>query len=388
MPFIPTNTKYVINGRVMGGTMRRKVAKRTKPWLLPLEAAAAAAGNSALQPPEDKEEDDLPLAKKARLQAPSSVSTNVDGVTTEHTAETRVTTDETPTDDIPTDPVTPADSLASTVTSPVPFRHWTPDEDAKLIEAVKKHGKKWVAIATLIPGRTDRQCRSRWTQALDPLAAGKTASRWKPEEDAKLIEAVKKHGKKWVAVAAMIPGRTDKQCRKRWIYTLDPATAGKTTGRWKPEEDTKLIEAVEKHGKDWVAVATLVPGRTDKQCRERWICTLDPATAGKTAGQWKPEEDAKLTKAVKKHGKNWVAIATLVPSRTDRQCRSRWTQALDPLAAGKTAGRWKPEENAKLIDAVKKHAKKWVAVATLVPGRTDEQCRKRWVDMVDHADGK
>jgi hypothetical protein len=53
MPFMPpTSTKYVINGRVMGGTMSRKVAKRTKPWLLPVEASAAPGENSALQPPQ------------------------------------------------------------------------------------------------------------------------------------------------------------------------------------------------------------------------------------------------------------------------------------------------------------------------------------------------
>jgi hypothetical protein len=384
MPFIPTNTKYVINGRVMGGTMRRKVAKRTKPWLLPLEAAAAAAAGNPTLPPPQLEADDLPPAKKSRLQAPNGVSATFDGVTTEHTAE-KGTTDETPTDDIPTDPVTPAASLASTVTSRAPRRNWNGEEDTKLTEAVKKHGKKWVAVATMVPGRTDKQCRQRWSQALAPVAAGKTAGRWEPEEDAKLIEAVKKHGKKWAAVAAMIPGRTSEQCRDRWIYTLDPATAGKTTGRWNGEEDAKLIEAVEKYGKDWVVVATLVPGRTDKQCRARWTQALAPVAAGTTAGRWTPEEDAKLIDAVEKYAKNWVAVATLVPGRTDKQCRARWTQALASVAAGKTAGRWTPEEDAKLIDAVKKHGRDWVAVATIVLSRTDQQCRSRWTQTLDTA---
>jgi S-ribosylhomocysteine lyase LuxS involved in autoinducer biosynthesis len=345
MPFIPTNTKYVINGRVMGGTMRSKVAKRTKPSLLPVEAAAAAAGNPTLPPPEDKEED-VPVAKKPRLQAPSSVCTTVDGVTTEHTAETRVTTDDTPTDDIPTDPVTPADSSASAAASPVPRRHWNTEEDTKLTEAVKKHGKKWVAIATMVPGRTSEQCRSRWAHTLDPVAAGKTAGRWKPEEDAQLIDAVKKHGTDWVAVATLVPGRADKQCRKRWTNTFDPVAAEKTAGRWKPEEDTKLIEAVKKHGKqewvsvaamvlsrtnhNWVAVAELIPGRTATQCRNRWVHRLDPVT-GKTAGRWKPEEDEMLIDAVKKHGTDWVAVAPLVPGRTGRQCRDRWVQTLHPV---------------------------------------------------------
>jgi hypothetical protein len=228
MPFIPTNTKYVINGRVMGGTMRRrKVAKRTKPWLLLLPASAAAAGNPTLPPPQ-LEADDLPLAKKARLPAPNGVSATVDGVTTEHTTETRVTTDDTPTDDVPTDPVTPAASLASTVTSRAPRRNWTPEEDTKLTEAVKKHGESWVTVAAMVSGRTNQQCRSRWVRSLY-LTNEKIAGRWTPEEDEKLTEAVEKHSNDWVAVAAMVPGRTDQQCRDRWTHNLDPNN-GKNVG--------------------------------------------------------------------------------------------------------------------------------------------------------------
>jgi S-ribosylhomocysteine lyase LuxS involved in autoinducer biosynthesis len=381
MPFMPTNTKHVINGRVMGGTMRRKVAKRTKPWLLPVEAAATAAENPTLlppQPPED-EEDNLPPAKRSRLHAPISISTAVvDEVEQEHTLAEKVTADDTP-DDIPTDPVTPAVSLLSKVTSRAPSRSWKGEEDKKLIKAVKKHGKNWVAVAAMVPGRTDQQCRSRWVQNLDPVA-GKTVGRWKPEEDAKLIEAMQKHGKNWVAVATLVPGRTDLQCRTRWTHTLD--TAGKTAGRWKPEEDTKLIDAVKKYGENWVAVAAMVPGQTDAQCRSRWVQNLDPV-AGKIVGRWKPEEDTKLIEAVKKHGKNWVAVATLVPGRTNLQCFNRLTHTLD--TAGKTAGRWKPEEDTKLIEAVKKHGNNWVAVAAMIPGRTNLQCHHRWTNTLDTA---
>jgi hypothetical protein len=39
-------------------------------------------------------------------------------------------------------------------------------------------------------------------------------------------------------------------------------------GKWTPEEDAKLIEAAKKHAKNWVAVAVLVPDRTDTQVRE------------------------------------------------------------------------------------------------------------------------
>jgi hypothetical protein len=56
-------------------------------------------------------------------------------------------------------------------------RNWTLEEGAKLTSAVtntykKKPGKQykidWVAVAPLVPGRTNRQCLNRWHVALDP----------------------------------------------------------------------------------------------------------------------------------------------------------------------------------------------------------------------------
>jgi myb proto-oncogene protein len=98
--------------------------------------------------------------------------------------------------------------------------------------------------------------------------------KWTAEEDCKLKDAVEKHnGKNWEATAALLPGRTKKQCAKRWRYVLDNKSDETTAraGRWATDEDSSLIDAVEKHkGKDWAAIAELVPGRTKHQCRGRW----------------------------------------------------------------------------------------------------------------------
>jgi myb proto-oncogene protein len=156
---------------------------------------------------------------------------------------------------------------------------------------------------------------------------------WKKEEDAKLIEAVEQHVRVWVTVAAMVPGRTNVQCRKRWLDTLDPAN-GKKLGEWTQAEDAKLTEAVQDLGKhSWGAAAALVPGRTNIQCRARWVHTLDP-TNGKNLGKWTQAEDAKLAEAVQNLGKHsWVAVAAMVPGRTNIQCRARWVHTLGPDGA-------------------------------------------------------
>jgi hypothetical protein len=41
---------------------------------------------------------------------------------------------------------------------------WSVDEDELLFEAKKKYGCCWVRVATMIPTRTQRQCRTRWNQ--------------------------------------------------------------------------------------------------------------------------------------------------------------------------------------------------------------------------------
>jgi predicted PP-loop superfamily ATPase len=215
---------------------------------------------------------------------------------------------------------------------------WTTDEDSKLKDAVQRQGGKggkrdWVAIAALVPGRTRKQCTGRWYSALDP-SIGRTAGRagaWTEDEDNKLRVAVQMHGgKDWAAIAALVPGRTRKQCTGRWYSALNPSidrTAGRA-GAWTEDGDNKLKVAVQMHGgKDWAAIAALVPGRAIKQCTGRWYSALDPSidrTAGR-AGAWTEDEDNKLKVAVQMHGgKDWAAIAALVPGRTKDQCSHRW----------------------------------------------------------------
>jgi hypothetical protein len=47
-------------------------------------------------------------------------------------------------------------------------------------------------------------------------------------------------------------------------------------GRWTLEEDAALTKAVQKFGRDWTAVASLVHGRERSQCSQRWLKNVDP----------------------------------------------------------------------------------------------------------------
>jgi hypothetical protein len=163
-----------------------------------------------------------------------------------------------------------------------------------------------------------------------PARAGKCT---KKEED-KLKDAVDKHnGKEFAAITALVPGRTKIPCWNRWQDSLrfktDEATA--CVGKWTKEEDEKLKDAVDKHKDEgWAAISALLPGRTKKQCTNRWHSNLRYKTDETTVlkGKWSKEEDVKLTDAATKHhGKNWEATAArskpIVERNTSRPALQR-----------------------------------------------------------------
>ncbi|KAI9480086.1 myb-like DNA-binding protein bas1 [Coemansia sp. RSA 989] len=57
---------------------------------------------------------------------------------------------------------------------------------------------------------------------------------------------------------------------------LDTKRPRGPSSRWTPHEDELLKRAVKQFGEDrqWVKVAQQVPGRTNLQCRQRWLCNI------------------------------------------------------------------------------------------------------------------
>eukprot|EP00299_Pterocystis_sp_00344_P012809 c6202_g1_i1.p1 GENE.c6202_g1_i1~~c6202_g1_i1.p1 ORF type:complete len:186 (+),score=26.68 c6202_g1_i1:48-605(+) len=91
---------------------------------------------------------------------------------------------------------------------------------------------------------------------------------WRPEEDEKLVDAVKRWGaRRWSTISTHVPNRTSKQCCERWHAYLRP---GINHGPWTVEEDKLAHELIQKFGYRWSVVASHIPGRTDVSVKNRF----------------------------------------------------------------------------------------------------------------------
>ncbi|KAL0779162.1 hypothetical protein CaCOL14_003646 [Colletotrichum acutatum] len=138
-----------------------------------------------------------------------------------------------------------------------------------------------------------------------------------------------------------LPGRTNKDCRKRWAKIQVDIRKG----AWTQEEDERLQKAVLQLGCKWSQVGAMVQSRNaDRkwkssssifpsgfpsvlryvlaaECAKRWQHVLGPDVKHCS---WTPEEDRKLLDAMGKFGNNWKQIGlTELPDRSTHDLRNR-----------------------------------------------------------------
>lgn len=95
-----------------------------------------------------------------------------------------------------------------------------------------------------------------------------TRKKFSFEEDEKLKYLVKKHGsRKWDIIAREIPGRTGRQCRDRYMNYLVP---GFFNGQWSKKEDELLLEKYVEFGSQWSKITKFFPGRSANSLKNRW----------------------------------------------------------------------------------------------------------------------
>uniref|UniRef100_A0A7N4V6B3 snRNA-activating protein complex subunit 4 n=1 Tax=Sarcophilus harrisii TaxID=9305 RepID=A0A7N4V6B3_SARHA len=199
---------------------------------------------------------------------------------------------------------------------------WVEEETKRLKEIAAKYNYlEWQKIATeLGTNRSAFQCLQMYQQYNKDLKR----KEWTKEEDHMLTQLVEE-----MRVGSHIPyrkivyymeGRDSMQLIYRWTKSLNPSLK---KGFWTPEEDAKLLQAVAKYGeRDWFKIREEVPGRSDAQCRDRYLRRLHFSLK---KGRWNAKEEEKLIELIEKYGAgHWAKIASELPHRTGSQCLSKW----------------------------------------------------------------
>ncbi|NXO51143.1 SNPC4 protein, partial [Aramus guarauna] len=201
-------------------------------------------------------------------------------------------------------------------------KEWTEEEIERLKKIAAKHGYlDWQTIAQeLGTNRTPFQCLQKYQIYNKDLKR----KEWTKGEDQMLLELVQEMRVgshiPYKKIAYYMEGRDSAQLIYRWTKSVDPSLK---KGPWTPEEDSMLLAAVKKYGeRDWYKIRTEVPGRSDAQCRDRYLKALH---CDVKKGKWSLEEEEQLIELVEKHGLgHWSKIASELPHRTGSQCLSKW----------------------------------------------------------------
>jgi len=158
--------------------------------------------------------------------------------------------------------------------------------------------------------------------AIFTIAKIKNQRKWTKEEDELLISLASKNKEKhWKEIAGRFRKKNSLQCFSRY-KRIRP---GIVKGSWKKEEDTRIINLVRQHGKAWAKISKLFGTRNGKQIRDRFINVLDPEIK---KGKFTCDEDEQLIALFKKHGPKWATISKYFPNRTADMIKNRFHSSI------------------------------------------------------------
>ncbi|EAY08187.1 Myb-like DNA-binding domain containing protein [Trichomonas vaginalis G3] len=88
------------------------------------------------------------------------------------------------------------------------------------------------------------------------------------------------------------------------------------------EEDKRLRRLVNEHGtSDWKLISRSMPGRNQRQCKDRWEKFVCPKLRN---GPYTKEEDDMILELHSKLGAKWVQISSMIPGRSDTSVKTRF----------------------------------------------------------------
>jgi hypothetical protein len=129
---------------------------------------------------------------------------------------------------------------------------------------------RWNEVSENFTDKSAIACLTKWQSLSNPQSI-KGKGSWTAEEDAILREKRALYGRKWAKIASHLPGRQGKQCRERFVNHLDPDLK---KGEWTDDEEAILIAMHENHGNRWANISKHLPGRSDNDVKNHWYSTI------------------------------------------------------------------------------------------------------------------
>ena len=147
-------------------------------------------------------------------------------------------------------------------------KKWSRDEDNLLLELAKRYNSKcWKKISCSFEDKTPLQCFSRYKRIRPGIVKGS----WTKEEDEKIFEMVEIHGKAWSKISKILVTRNGKQIRDRFINILDPSIK---KGKFSIEEDLKLLNLYRTFGTKWATISKFFENRTADMIKNRYHSSI------------------------------------------------------------------------------------------------------------------
>ena len=156
-------------------------------------------------------------------------------------------------------------------TSPIVLnKRWTKKEDQRLHHLSKTASSSLQARETWhqhilphFPNRSYEDVHARYTKV---ILRGVVMGNFSTTEDDIIRNCVRGGMSDWNEVAAQVPGRSTKQCRERWETHIDPTLH---FGNWTTSEDYLIIYGEMLYGKRWTQIASYLPRRSPNMVKNR-----------------------------------------------------------------------------------------------------------------------
>ncbi|XP_049524067.1 snRNA-activating protein complex subunit 4 isoform X2 [Dermacentor silvarum] len=201
-----------------------------------------------------------------------------------------------------------------------------PEQSAELAERIDQLDKQ--VAQELKTGRSAFQCAAHYSSR---LVTRHNMGPFSEEENHRLQQLISVCTEgddiAWSQVSHFMGSRSKKQVMNRYNRSLHP---GLQRGRWTAQEDVMLLIGVKLY-KDcsWTKVASMLPGRTGGQCRDRYKDNFEQQIV---SGPYTPDEDYSLLELVQKHGVgHWSKVVQEMPWRTASSALTRYRRLTEIL---------------------------------------------------------